>query len=749
MMVCLNITSKTKLPFAKMSRSHSRIFLLRDDLTCIIKHLQISKVISDVVYIDKEQLVLEGTSVSNISDHSRELQNLECDSSALQNFLKEECKGTEGSEDYSEIDLKRGFTSNDGFNICSFPSSKFFSHKTCGFINSMLLSRVRSCSDVAGSENRKYENREILKSKEMLNDQSSCQSCRRHSCPTHFCFRQSTLKPMKFLKRGDFLIDCGPFNDAVAKSINGSLFYDKDGDLIIVSSSKIDEFKECNEQTWFYPQKMTPYQATVMLNCVNQIGCFLLYQCPTSEEVGQPSCVLSLTYNKNEVFHYKIDQLLNGDFIVEGDTKSFSSLTELVKYFSANRRHLARRLRKNLQKSLKSNNVQRLTFSRHNVGRKQVISKIPLGREGNFENYIGITDTQESQKIKLKVLVDVSSEALDDFISESMLLKSLNHTNIVSFISVDFAERPYCLVTEYPSYGSLRLCLEDGIIPSSNQKALNNVCLQILKSLQYLESKRFVIHRKLSTSSFCVNERHVIKLGEFDRARTTIDDEFVAEEDEEILIKYAAPEVLANLLYSTKSDLWSLGVTLWEVFNKGAIPYQFVKTKKLILSVVSGQLLLPLGDCATPIKDIILKCFNHDSARRPHVTQLVRILENQVALEAIVAEKSKANRTIRNRTQSFSNFSNFRQGKEMLNKFLGKNIFCGSASTFCTPTTSRRKPITVQGLKFRQLTTSSKEALLRVHNDTSETPYVDQRTNSKPPIGIPKESTARSKYSVL
>ena len=735
-----------------MSSFHQRIFLLRDDLTCVIKHLQISKLISDVVYIDKELLVLQGLSVSNISDHSplhfaRELETLAYDSSTvLQNFLKEECKGTKCNEDYSEIDLKRSFTSNDGFNICSLPeSSKFFSDKTCGFINPKLLNRVRSCSDVAGTESRKYENCEILKSNEMLNDHSSCQSCRRHSCPTHFCFRQSTLKPMKFLKRGDFLLDRGSVKDRIVKGIRGLLFYDKDGDLILVSSSKVDEFKEYNDQTWFYPQKMTQYQATVMLNCVNQIGYFLLYQCPASKEVGHSFCMISLTFNKNEVFHYRIDQLLNGDFIVEGDTKSFPSLSELVKYFSANRRHLARRLRKNLLKSLKSNDLPKLAFPHHNVRRKQVISKISLGREGYFDNYIGIINTQETQKIKLKVLIDVSSEALDDFISESILLKSLNHTNVVSFIGVDFAERPYCLVTEYPSYGSLRLCLEDGIIPSSNQKALTNVCLQILKSLQYMESKRFVIHRKLSTSSFCVNERHVIKLGEFDRARTTIDDEFVAEEDEEILIKYAAPEVLTKLVYSTKSDLWALGVTLWEVFHKGAIPYQFVKTKKLILSVVSGQLLLPLADCATLIKDIILKCFNHDSTRRPSVTQLVRILENQVALEAIVEEKSKANRTTRNRTQSFSNFSNFRQGREMLNKFLGKNIFGGSASAFCTPTTSRRKPTTLQGLKFRQLTTSSKEALLRAHNDMPEISCIDQRNESKPPIGIPKESIARSK----
>jgi len=80
-----------------------------------------------------------------------------------------------------------------------------------------------------------------------------------------------------------------------------------------------------------------------------------------------------------------------------------------------------------------------------------------------------------------------------------------------------------------------------------------------------VNNRRFVVHRQLSACSFYVRGDLVVQLGDFTRARAVVDDEFVAETQEPVWIKWAAPEVLRHLRYSTKSDVWALAVVFWQV----------------------------------------------------------------------------------------------------------------------------------------------------------------------------------------
>jgi len=77
--------------------------------------------------------------------------------------------------------------------------------------------------------------------------------------------------------------------------------------------------------------------------------------------------------------------------------------------------------------------------------------------------------------------------------------------------------------------------------------------------------RRFIVHRQLSACSFYVNVDLVVQLGDFTRARAVVDDEFIAEREERVWIKWAAPEILRRYRYSTKSDVWALAVVFWEV----------------------------------------------------------------------------------------------------------------------------------------------------------------------------------------
>jgi hypothetical protein len=65
----------------------------------------------------------------------------------------------------------------------------------------------------------------------------------------------------------------------------------------------------------------------------------------------------------------------------------------------------------------------------------------------------------------------------------------------------------------------------------------------------------------------------------------------VQTEDELIAVKWAAPESLQHHIFSTKSDVWSFGVLLWEIMTFGCTPFGDMAARDVSAHVCSGQIL--------------------------------------------------------------------------------------------------------------------------------------------------------------
>jgi serine/threonine protein kinase len=74
-----------------------------------------------------------------------------------------------------------------------------------------------------------------------------------------------------------------------------------------------------------------------------------------------------------------------------------------------------------------------------------------------------------------------------------------------------------------------------------------------------MDNERFPLSEAAGAANVCV------KLSDFSRARSVADDEYMGDRSEKIFVKWAAPEVLKEMRYSTKSDVWSLAIVFWEV----------------------------------------------------------------------------------------------------------------------------------------------------------------------------------------
>lgn len=100
--------------------------------------------------------------------------------------------------------------------------------------------------------------------------------------------------------------------------------------------------------------------------------------------------------------------------------------------------------------------------------------------------------------------------------------------------------------------------------------------------------------------------------------------ENIKEKTRHLPIRWMSPEALHNRAFSSKSDVWSFGVVLWEIATLGAFPYSRVGDDCLLRYIVNenGRLKRP-NDVPSIIYKLMLSCWASDPENRPNFAQLV------------------------------------------------------------------------------------------------------------------------------
>lgn len=185
------------------------------------------------------------------------------------------------------------------------------------------------------------------------------------------------------------------------------------------------------------------------------------------------------------------------------------------------------------------------------------------------------------------------------------------------------------------------------------------VLLQMVSAMTYLESLRFLLHRDLASRNFLLADDFCVKLADFGRARFVTDDWFEAPRKERICIKWASPEVLIDSHYSTKSDVWAMGVVLWEVFSRAERPYAALPGEQTAIYVVEGGRLDRPHHCPLDIYQIMCSCWKDDPRDRPTFRELYKKLCNKSSLSCAPTDSSQSHKqsTVSDSSQSMSSKS--------------------------------------------------------------------------------------------
>ncbi|GMR50777.1 hypothetical protein PMAYCL1PPCAC_20972 [Pristionchus mayeri] len=243
---------------------------------------------------------------------------------------------------------------------------------------------------------------------------------------------------------------------------------------------------------------------------------------------------------------------------------------------------------------------------------------------------------------EVKVAVKcISSEKLlsnpTSFLSEAAIMHRMHHDDVVRLYGVVLDTKQIMMVSELASSGSLHSCLlNHSLRDSFPVQVLCNFAIQIARGMAYLESQR-LIHRDLAARNVLVFSASKVKISDFGLSRSLgIGEDYYRGEFSPTLrlpIAWCAPECINYLKFTHSSDVWAYGVTLWEMFSYGRMPWEG-KNGAEILEAVDKQRrhLARPRLCPEDMYALMGECWAHDPTARPTFAALLAQLPDRLPL---------------------------------------------------------------------------------------------------------------------
>nr|XP_036859829.1 receptor-type tyrosine-protein kinase FLT3 [Manis javanica] len=155
---------------------------------------------------------------------------------------------------------------------------------------------------------------------------------------------------------------------------------------------------------------------------------------------------------------------------------------------------------------------------------------------------------------------------------------------------------------------------------------------QVAKGMEFLEFKSCV-HRDLAARNVLVTHGKVVKICDFGLARDIMSDSnYVIRGNARLPVKWMAPESLFEGIYTIKSDVWSYGILLWEIFSLGVNPYPGIPVDANFYKLIQSGFKMDQPFYATEgIYFIMQSCWAFDSRKRPSFLSLISFLGCQLA----------------------------------------------------------------------------------------------------------------------
>ncbi|KAG7514181.1 tyrosine-protein kinase receptor Tie-1 isoform X2 [Solea senegalensis] len=272
--------------------------------------------------------------------------------------------------------------------------------------------------------------------------------------------------------------------------------------------------------------------------------------------------------------------------------------------------------------------------------------------EGNFGQVIKAMIKKDGSKMSaaIKMLKEFASENDHrDFAGElEVLCKLGQHPNIINLIGACENRGYLYIAIEYAPYGNLldflrksrvletdpAFAKEHGTASTLTSQQLLQFAVDVATGMHYLSDKQF-IHRDLAARNVLVGDNLVAKIADFGLSRG--EEVYVKKTMGRLPVRWMAIESLNYSVYTTKSDVWSFGVLLWEIVSLGGTPYCGMTCAELYEKLPQGYRMEKPKNCDDEVYELMKQCWRDRPYERPPFSQIsVQLNRMQEARKAYV-----------------------------------------------------------------------------------------------------------------
>ncbi|KAK2725742.1 hypothetical protein QYM36_000287 [Artemia franciscana] len=286
-------------------------------------------------------------------------------------------------------------------------------------------------------------------------------------------------------------------------------------------------------------------------------------------------------------------------------------------------------------------------FPRTHLKMLGILGEGCFGQVWKFEakNFLG---KEEPTIVAVKTLKEVASaKERSELLKELEVMKLLEpHQNVVSLLGCCTEKDPVLVILEYVSGGKLQTYLRKsraehyygnlhGTSSHLTSQDLMSFGLQIANGMEYLSSKG-IVHRDLAARNVLIeDDTKICKVADFGFARDLEDNRIYEKKsaDGRLPIRWLAPESLYDNIYTSKSDVWSFGVLLWEIVTLGSTPYPGLAAGEVMNRVRDGYRLEKPDHCRREVYNLMFYCWDSNPDGRPAFSELVERFEELLSAD--------------------------------------------------------------------------------------------------------------------
>ncbi|XP_067941664.1 inactive tyrosine-protein kinase 7-like [Watersipora subatra] len=292
-------------------------------------------------------------------------------------------------------------------------------------------------------------------------------------------------------------------------------------------------------------------------------------------------------------------------------------------------------------RSCKSNESTQSTSGNTDIMKYDLNQLQNIGVLGNgiYGDVFLAKSSRDEDLVCIKRLLNREENVQMEFRAEVEMFRKLNHERICRLLAICKETEPIYMVMEYCEWGDLKQFLLATSGSNSNSQELTieppdaaqklSMCHQVASAMSHLSACRFV-HKDLASRNILLEPNLNVKVASLSLSRDIYASEYVQVTSGFLLpLRWTSPEAWIEQDFSTKSDIWSFGCFLYEVFTGAEIPYPDKTNEQVIAGYSSGDIEPSAGNnMPSQLQTIAYQCWSSSPKDRPDFSQVVTMFSS-------------------------------------------------------------------------------------------------------------------------